>query len=391
MRKVDPFDYFASSIEHEFEFVEKYKAEGGKIAGIYCEYTPREIFLAAGSIPICLCGTSSETIPEAEKILPSNLCPLIKSSFGYFSSKSCPFMEMADIIVAETTCDGKKKMYEIMSGSKRLEVLELTQKSDSKSALTHWKSELARLVKVLEKEFKVKITDEKLSAAIRHMNCERTLLKEAFMLGSANPSFVTGMELALIRFRIAGFPMHLAMLELFISEIKQRAKTRKFVAEPDAPRIVLTGCPTGQGSEKLIQIIEECGAIVVCQEACSGIKPVFTNVDETKKPIDAIAEKYFQLTCSCMTPNKGRLDLLGEIAREFKPDGVVDLVWQACHTYNVESYSTGEFVRRKLRMPYIKIETDYSQSDKEQIKVRISAFLEMLKNGRAGHKSPRIT
>ena len=106
MKETDPFEYFAASIEAELELVAKVKRRGRKIAGIYCEYTPREILLAAGALPVCLCGTSNDTIPEAEKTLPANLCPLIKSSFGYFVLASCPFMEMADLIVAETTCDG---------------------------------------------------------------------------------------------------------------------------------------------------------------------------------------------------------------------------------------------------------------------------------------------
>ncbi len=380
MKKEDPFAYFADSIEYELGFAEEEKSKGRKIVGIYCEYTPREIFLAAGALPVCLCGTSNSTITEAEKVLPSNLCPLIKSSFGYFISKSCPFIEMADLIVAETTCDGKKKMYEIMAESKRVEVLELTQRSASKEALKHWTSELKRLRKVVEKEFGVKITDAKLSAAIKEMNKERRLMEKALRLGMHRPSVVTGKELSLLRFRIAGFKKHTEMLEKFIREIEERISQKKFVAPKNSPRIILTGCPTGQGSEKLIEIIEECGGTVVCQEACSGIKSVYLQVDEKRDPIEAIAERYFKLPCSCLTPNKGRFELLAKLAEDFKADGIVDLVWQACHTYNIESYLVGEFSKKELGLPFMKIETDYSHSDREQIKVRIGAFIEMLKN-----------
>jgi benzoyl-CoA reductase/2-hydroxyglutaryl-CoA dehydratase subunit BcrC/BadD/HgdB len=375
--QTDPFEYFANSIEHELEFVETEKRSGRKIAGIYCEYTPRELILAAGALPVCLCGTSNTTIPEAEKTLPSNLCPLIKSSFGYFTTGSCPFIEMADILIAETTCDGKKKMYEIMAAEKRMDVLELTQKSDSIEALNHWKSEIRRLKGVLEAEFDVSITDAALHDAIRTMNEERALLKRAFMLGARSPSVVTGQELAMIRFRVAGFGRHINMLRAFIAEIEKRIERHETVAAPHAPRILLTGCPTGQGSEKLIEIIEECGGIVVCQEACSGIKSVFFPTESDKDPIDAIAERHFKLPCSCLTPNPGRTELIEQLAADFRPDAVVDLVWQACHTYNVESHLVGEFVRKKLGIPYMKIETDYSPSDREQIKVRIGAFLEI--------------
>ena len=379
MKKPNPFKYFTNSIEHELEFVEEEKKKGRKIVGIYCEYTPREIILAAGAVPVCLCGTSNDTVSAAESVLPANLCPLIKSSFGYFITDSCPFITMADMIVAETTCDGKKKMYEIMGLTKRVEVLELTQKSDSETALKHWMDELRKFRGTLEKEFNVEITDRKLREAIRAMNRERALLKEAFYLGKANPPIVTGKELASIRFRVAGISGHLEMLEEFISQVKTRKKTKRISTQP--VRVMLTGCPTGSGSEKVIEIIEECGGVVVCQEACSGIKAVYEMTDETGDPLEAIARRHFNLPCSCMTPNRGRVDLIAKLANEFSPDAVVDLIWQACHTYNVESYLIGEFSRKTLGLPFLKIETDYSASDREQLKVRISALLEIAGKG----------
>jgi benzoyl-CoA reductase/2-hydroxyglutaryl-CoA dehydratase subunit BcrC/BadD/HgdB len=286
---------------------------------------------------------------------------------------------MADMIVAETTCDGKKKMYEIMGLTKRVEVLELTQKSDSETALKHWTDELRKFRRTLEKEFNVEITDRKLRDSIRTMNRERTLLKEAFYLGQANPPIVTGKELASIRFRVAGIAGHLGMLEEFISQVKTRKKTKRISPQP--VRVMLTGCPTGSGSGKVIEIIEECGGIVVCQEACSGIKAVYEMTDENGDPLEAIARRHFNLPCSCMTPNRGRVDLIAKLANEFRPDAVVDLIWQACHTYNVESYLIGEFSKKTLGLPFLKIETDYSASDREQLKVRISALLEIAGKG----------
>ena len=109
------FKRFKEMIPNALAFARQAKSQGKKIAGIFCEYTPRELFFAADVIPICMCGGQVSTIPEAEKELPSNLCPLIKSSYGHHLLKSNPFMEMADLLVAETTCDGKKKMYELMS------------------------------------------------------------------------------------------------------------------------------------------------------------------------------------------------------------------------------------------------------------------------------------
>ena len=106
-----PLAHFGLMVDTCYDYTEAAKAQGRPIVGITCEYTPREIILAARGVPVCLCGGARETIPDAERILPANLCPLIKSTFGYHLQRSNPFLEWSDLVVAETTCDGKKKMH----------------------------------------------------------------------------------------------------------------------------------------------------------------------------------------------------------------------------------------------------------------------------------------
>ncbi len=373
----DPFEYFRNSMSREVDFTRAEKKKGKNIVGIYCEFTPRDLILAAGAYPVCLCGANQRTIAPAETILPANLCPLIKSSFGYILTSRCPFYVVCDLIVAETTCDGKKKMFEIIAERKDTHVLELTQKVEEKEAFGHWLDEVGKLKKKLEDTFDIAITDERLRDAIRQMNHERSLLVKAQQLGKLKPSIVSGKELALLRYRVSGFPEHLRMVERFIEKVEKRAENGFTVAEEHAPRILLTGCPTAQGTEKVIEIVEESGGVVVVQETCSGIKPIEEPVSEEGNPPEAIARKFFNIPCSCMTPNKGRTALIKRLAEEYRVNAVIDLVWQSCHTYNVESYFIEKFVNEELNMPYLKIETDYSTSDREQLRVRIQTLLEI--------------
>ncbi len=374
----NPFEYFKNSMTYETDYVREEKRKGRGIVGIYCEFTPREIFLAANALPVCLCGTNQRTVAVAETVLPANLCPLIKSSFGYILTNRCPFYVVSDLVVAETTCDGKKKMYEILAERKETHILELTQRADQERAFAHWLDEVNELKNKVEKIFDVEITDEKLSTAIQQMNRERSLLLRALKLGAQKPAIVSGKELALLRYRVAGNPNHLRMLERFIETIEQRAAKGYIFGSERSPRVLLTGCPTGQGTEKVIDIIEKCGGVVVVQEACSGIKPIETITNENGSPLTAIARKHFEIPCSCMTPNTGRIGLIGRLAREFKVNAVIDLVWQACHTYNIESFLIERYVKQELGLPYLKIETDYSSSDQEQLRVRIQTLLEIV-------------
>jgi benzoyl-CoA reductase/2-hydroxyglutaryl-CoA dehydratase subunit BcrC/BadD/HgdB len=358
------------------DFVRAEKRRGKGVVGIYCEFTPRDLILAAGAYPICLCGSSRKTIPPAETVLPTNLCPLIKSSLGYILTNGCPFFSMADLIVAETTCDGKKKVWELIRDRKPQHILELTQKVQEAEAWEHWLKEVGKLKVRLEELYKKPIIDDDLRSAISTMNRERALLRTVMEYGAEPRPVISGVELGRLRFRVSGMPEHHRMLVELRDALEERKRKGVFSAAENAPRVLVTGCPMSEGTLKIVEIIEEAGGIVVVQETCSGIKPL-DPVSGEGDPLTAIAEKHFRIPCSCMTPNTGRLELLSKLAKQYSADAVVDLVWQACHTYNVESFQVGEFVRKELNLPYLKVETDYSPGDREQIMVRIQTLMEM--------------
>jgi benzoyl-CoA reductase/2-hydroxyglutaryl-CoA dehydratase subunit BcrC/BadD/HgdB len=354
---------------------------GKKVVGMYCVFSPQEIAMAADAITVTLCGTKQEPIEDAEKELPRNLCPLIKSSYGFAVSGKCPYFHFSDVLLAETTCDGKKKMYELMGKLKPMHIMNLPQTAQGEEALELWKNEMVRFKNFLEKQFNVEITNDKLSAAIKLMNRERSAMKRLHKLNAHKPAPMTGMDMMLSQW-LKGFNVDkeagIELIERVIKEVEEQMSKGIYAFDEKAPRILLTGCPVGSGSEKIIKILEESGASVVALENCTGYKGLDVMVDEAKDPITALAEKYLSTPCSCMSNNNGRLDLIERLAKEYQVDGVVDLTWQACHTYNIESFTVKNFVKDKLNLPFIQVETDYSDSDVGQIKVRVEAFLETI-------------
>jgi benzoyl-CoA reductase/2-hydroxyglutaryl-CoA dehydratase subunit BcrC/BadD/HgdB len=363
--------------EQNLTDIESAKKAGAKVIGFYCLYSPTELAVAAGAIPLPLCGTKNEPIAAAEEVLPRNLCPLIKSSFGFAATDTCPFFRFSDMLVADTTCDGKKKMFELIAEYKPIHVLQLPQNQSAETALPFWYDEVKKLKAVIEKHTGHQITDEKISSAIRLLNEERMTLKALMDLAKAKPSPIRGTDMLTIQFKTGFFAdkkQGIALVREIIDELKNNAES-PFTEK--TPRILLTGVPVGVGSDKVIKVLEQSGANVVCFENCSGYKKAFT-VDEKKEPLLALAEQYLTIPCSVMSPNTGRFNLLGELIEEFSVDGVVDLTWQACHTYNVESYRIEKFVKEKYQLPFLHLETDYSESDTEQLRVRVEAFLEMM-------------
>lgn len=373
------FEDFAEARRNSFIAAKKLKDENIPLVGVFCTYMPQELPLAMGASVVSLCSMSDETIAEAEKELPRNLCPLIKSSYGFAKTDKCPFFYFSDLVVGETTCDGKKKMYEYLSEFKPVHVMELPN-SQSEEGLKLWKKEIIKFKKVLEKKFETTISDKNIKEAIKLKNQERNALKAFYGLGKLDPPAILGQDMFKVlygttfKFDKAEVPKEIyALSEKIKGEYEVEKKYEK------KPRILITGCPIGGATEKVIKAIEDNGAHVVAFENCTGAKAMDELVDENNPDIyDAIARKYLNIGCSCMTPNPNRTDLLNRMIDEYKVDAVVDVVLQACHTYSVETLQIKRFVNNTKKIPYISIETDYSTADIGQLNTRMAAFIEML-------------
>jgi len=374
------FENFADARRQGFLAVKELKDDGKKVVGTFCTYTPSEIILAAGAVPVSICSYSDETIPDAEKDLPRNLCPLIKSSYGFALTDKCPYIYFSDLIVGETTCDGKKKMYELLGKIKNMHVMQLPQYQNDERSKELWYKEVLLLREKIEEDFGVTITDDDIKRAIKIKNEERKLLKEFYELNQSCPPPMNGIEqLKVLSGSKFIFDLEAKNEDLrdIIDKLRTDYENGVRNVPASAKRILITGCPLDGVTTKVVTAIEESGGVVVGYENCVGIKPVELLVDENEEPYKAIADKYLQIGCSVMTPNNNRYELLLKLIKEFKVDGVVEMVLQACHTYAIETTEIRKLMQKE-NVPFISIETDYSTSDSAQLKTRLGAFIEML-------------
>ena len=374
------FEEFGAARQNGFLKVKAIKENGGLVAGTFCTFTPLEILDAAGFSPVSLCGMSEETIPAAEAHLPKNMCPLIKSSYGFAVSDKCPYTYFADLIVGETTCDGKKKMYELLGKMKDVYILHLPQ-GENEAALDVWTAELHRFIEFLEEKFSVKITEEGLREACRVRNAEREARRRLQELQLTNPPHAYGYQLYKTLDGV-GFLFDrgevLAKLNGLSNDLEKAYDSGDRPVPEDAKRILITGCPIGGVLEKTVKAIEANGGVVVCYENCSGVKAVAEDVDlEADDIVRAIAKRYLSIGCAVMTPDNRRMELIRKLIGEYKVDGVVEVVLQTCTPYAVEAFSVRKYME-ELGMPYLGVETDYSSGDTGQLGTRIEAFLEML-------------
>lgn len=375
------FEGFDDARKAGFLRIKKIKENGGRVAGTFCTFTPVEILDAAGITPVSLCGMSAETIPAAEAHLPKNMCPLIKSSYGFALTDKCPYTYFSDIIVGETTCDGKKKMYELLGQLKETYVLHLPQSTHIDDAAEMWTRELHRFITYLENRFDVTITDAALRSAAALRNEERKARCKLMSLQRLVPPPAYGYQIYKT-LDGAGFKFSrqevINQLDEMAGCIRSNYEAGKRPVQETAKRILITGCPIGGVLDKTVKVIEERGGVVVCFENCTGIKAATQMVDtESDDIVRAIAERYLEIGCAVMSPNNRRMEMLESLNHDYSADGVIEIDLQSCTPYIVESFSVRRHMQ-SLNVPYLQLETDYTNNDSGQLATRLEAFLEML-------------
>ncbi len=380
------FDFVVSEIHGlRIKELNDSRKAGKKVVGAFCIYAPEELAYAADATMVGLCGGADFSIPDAEAIIPRNLCPLIKSFYGFKLNKTCPYFQTSDLVVGETTCDGKKKVYELLNELIPTYVIEIPHKPDTQQGKEFWLKEVEAFKAKMEELTGNKITAEKLKASIELINNKRKALKRLSDLRQNNPSPISGLD-ALLIYQISfnDDPVRFtAKVNELCDELDERVKNGVDVAPKDAPRLMISGCPMAIPNWKLHSIAQEAGATVVTEESCVGTR-YFTNLVEPKSDslddlLWAIVEKYSKISCACFTPNDRRIQSVRDLAKQFRADGVIYYTLQNCHDYNVEGVKVDRALKSE-NIPMLKIETDYAMGDATQIKTRVEAFLEIIQS-----------
>jgi benzoyl-CoA reductase/2-hydroxyglutaryl-CoA dehydratase subunit BcrC/BadD/HgdB len=286
-------------------------------------------------------------------------------------------------VVGETTCDGKKKVYELLHELIPTYVLEIPHKPDTQMGKEAWFKELEAFKAKLEELTGNKITAEKLKAAIELINNKRKALKRLSDLRATSPSPISGLD-ALLIYQISfnDDPKRFtAKVNELCDELDERVRNGVGVAQKDAPRILVSGCPMAIPNWKLHNIVQATGATIVAEESCVGTRLFMDLVEPKGDSLDellwAIVDKYSKIPCACFTPNDRRIESVTDLAKQFKVDGVIYYTLQNCHDYNVEGVRVDRAMKAQ-DLPMLKIETDYAMGDASQIQTRVEAFLEII-------------
>ena len=361
------------------------RKQGRKVVGTYCTFVPEEIIIAANGVMVGLCAGADFATEEVEKLLPKNLCGLIKSTFGFKLGGVCPYLEASDLVVGENTCDGKKKAYEVLKGLVRdLYVVDLpnTKNENAKPLL---RAEFDKFKTKMEALSGRPITADALKRAVEVVNAKRRAVHRLSALRAHQPSPISGLDSLLVNqiFFYEDPVRFTRQINLLCDELDDRVRSGTGVSDARAPRILISGCPMAVPNWKLPAIIESSGAVIVGEESCVGERGTRDLVDNSSSSLeglmDALVDRYLKIDCAVFSPNTGRREHIREMARRYRADGVILYAIQFCAPYTVEAIGI-EKELEKDGIPAMRIETDYSQQDVGQLKTRVQAFIERIKD-----------
>ncbi len=360
------------------------KKSGKPVVGTFCVYIPEEIVVAAGGVCIGLCGGSPGSIPDAEKILPRNICPMVKSAYGFKAGRICPYFQAVDFVYGETTCDAKKKTWEILDRLVPTYVMEIPQMKRARDRAL-WLEEVKDFKAKVEEISGSAVSEDNLAGAIRLINRKRLALQRLTKLRANNPAPISGKDALLIE-QIAFYDepeRFAAKVNELCDELEDRVKAGKGVAGDESPRVMVSGTPMALPNWKVHNLLESAGAVVVNEESCIGTRYFKDLIDEDGGSMDEqlanLTDRYMQIDCSCFTPNDERVDQVLQEYRQSGAQGILHYSLQFCHTYNIEEIKIREACEGE-GIPYLSIETDYSPEDVGQLQTRIEAFLEQIGN-----------
>jgi len=388
-KELEYFDELADLFGKRAKELEQAKAEGKKIVGYNCIFAPLELILAAGAIPVRINSGWYDTSKLGDRVVPVEVCSIIRSTIGAKMIELSPFLEQSDVLITVLTCDGMTKLSEILAGYKEIWGLSNPRIKDSAQALKFWNEEIKQIKSNLEKLTGNKITPKTLKHAIIKTQKATKAFRRLQNLRKDN-SVISGRDAMLVNqtYMWDDIDRWTEKTEALCDELERRAQRKEWICPPDTPRVMVTGTPMfWPDNWKLPTLIEEGNprGVLVADELCSSERLLYdpVGIDEWTMDdmLNAIGERYLMAcTCPCFTSkdgNEDRINWLLNKAKENRVQGVIYYINRGCMLYAME-YTRIKRALDQINIPVYYLDTDYTREDAGQLKTRVEAFLEML-------------
>ena len=380
---MQPFFKVLKDIYVDMKNVEK--PADTKIVGTYCVMVPHELIYAVGAQPVKLCSGSYTAFSIGDDLVPRDACPLIKAVMGFQAMDVMPIYEECELMVVPITCDCKKKMAGMLKEMVPTYSLHVpTSKSDDED-MEQYVQELYQLIPELEKVTGKTITYKSLAKSIDQMGFAQYEMSKFNDYKKHVPALIKGTHAMALMNAFSYMPVDQwsEQLHRLNKELAHRKKDKEYVSKDKQPRIMVTGSPIIFPNIKIPLLIEEMGGILVGDETCMGERSIYDPTVVVDQSFDglmrSLANRYTRpCTCPTFVDNNQRIYRIKQMIADHQVQGVVYHVLRGCLVYDFE-YQTLEEELGKLGVPVIRVESDYNEEDIEQLRIRIEAFIELIK------------
>ena len=361
------------------------KPEDMKSIGTLCVMVPAELVYAAGAMPVRLCSGSYTAYSIGDDYIPRDACPLVKAVMGFGKVRALPAFDNCSLLVAPVTCDCKKKLAGVIDTVKNTVPLHVPPLKKEDADTEVFLKELYRLIPILEEETGVHVTARSLAEGINMVGNAQYEMSEFLKYRRHDPALMSGTQVLSVMNAYSYMPVNMwaEQMHRLNGEMKQRLEQGRFVSRKNQPRILVTGSPIAFPNIKVPLLIEEMGGVFAADETCMGERGLYDPVSVIDPSFDgmmrALASRYTKpCTCPVFVDNSQRIYRIKQMIKEHKIQGVIYHVLRGCLVYDYE-YQLMEEAMGKMDIPIIRVESDYNEEDVEQLRIRIEAFIELIK------------
>ena len=361
------------------------RSQGMKTVGTYCVMVPSELIWAAGAMPVRLCSGSYTAYTIGDDLVPRDACPLVKSVMGFGEIEVSPLYSNCSLMVIPVTCDCKKKLAGMLERLKPTVTLHVPSSKERDADMEEYVRELYRLIPILEEVTGQQVTPQSLAEAINQKGCAQYEMSRFLAYRQNNPPLLHGTQVMAVMNAFAYMPPleWAKCMRKLNDELDQRLERKQFAAKANRPRVLVTGSPIMYPNLKIPLLIEEMGGMLAGDETCMGERALYDPLTVTDRSFNgmmrALAGRYTRpCTCPTFTDNRQRVFRIKQMIKDHQIQGVIYHVLRGCLVYDYE-YPVLEEELEKEGIPIIRVESDYNEEDVEQLRIRIEAFIELLK------------
>lgn len=368
------FDQFKSWYEDRHDYAKAWKLKTGRqVVATMCTYTPEEVLIAAGMLPVRVLGAH-----EPQNVTEPHI-------FGMF----CPFSRDSlaqGLLGRYDYCTGVTLtqaciQYRQTFNSWRMHVptvtwdyyLPMPNEVQSKFAkLLHY-AEVKKFRTYMEGVIGKPITDDDLRRSTELVNENRRLLHELYEYRKeANPR-VTGVD-----------ALYASITAQFIDKEDHNRELKRVLAElPKQPQNRIEGVRFMTiGSENddisFMAMVESVGSTIVIDDQCSGTRNFWNEARIQDDPIATISDRYCERP-ACPTkdyPEHTRFDHVLKLAKDYNARAAIFLQQKFCDPHEGDFPDLKEHLE-KNDIPCLFLEFDITNPI-GPFRIRIEAFLETM-------------